>query len=126
MPRLSQAPELSDPSPMVRLDKHFAFILLPRAPYNFELTVKKPAGWDLFTPFEVYEGGSIWTALHIGRGMVGLKVRSEGETDSPRVSATAFLRDEPAELERETIKGVLGEKLGVSDDLAEFYSFAMR
>jgi hypothetical protein len=33
---------------MVRLPESFSFLLLPRAPYNFELTVKKPAGWDLF------------------------------------------------------------------------------
>jgi len=27
-------------------------ILTPRPPYNFNLTMKKPAGWSLFTPYE--------------------------------------------------------------------------
>ena len=111
---------------MARLDNHFAFVLQPKAPYNFELTMKKPAGWDLFTPFEVYEGGSMWTALHIGRRLVGLKMKSGGKTDSPGISATAFLHDEPTGTVEETIKGVLEEKLGVDDDLNEFYSFAQR
>ena len=79
---------------MVRLEKNFSFVLSPKAPYNFELTSKKPAGLDLFTPFEVFEDGTMWTALHIDGTLVGLKLKSAGETDSPRISATraAFTR----------------------------------
>ncbi len=108
---------------MVRLVKNFSFILQPRSPYSFELTIKKPAGWDLFTPSEVYEDGTMWTALHVEGTLVGLRLRSAGRTDAPRVSVTAFLADEPGE---KTIKDVLSEKLGVNDDLSEFYRFAGR
>ncbi len=110
---------------MVRLVKKFSFFLQPRAPYSFELTIKKPAGWDLFTPFEVFEDGTMWTALHIGRTLVGLKLRSAGETNSPKISVTAFFSNEAGELV-EPMKGVLAEKLGVGDDVSEFYRFARR
>jgi 3-methyladenine DNA glycosylase/8-oxoguanine DNA glycosylase len=110
---------------MVRLAKNFSFLLLPRAPYNFELTIKKPAGWDLFTPFEIYEKRTMWTALHIQETLVGLKLRSAGNTRSPKISTTVFLADRPSGME-ELIKTVLVEKLGISDDLAEFYKFARR
>jgi len=110
---------------MVRLERDFSFVLLPRAPYSFELTMRKPAGWDLFSPFEVYEDGTLWTALHINETLVGLKLRSAGKTESPRISVAAFLAGKPGEKE-ETIKNVIAEKLGVNDDLGEFYRFARR
>src|SRR6267143_1557939 len=67
----------------------------------------------------------MWTALHIAGTLVGLKLKSGGETDSPRISVTAFLARQPGDKE-ETIKGVLAEKLGVNDDLRPFYRFARR
>lgn len=110
---------------MVRLDKHFSFELSPRAAYSFELTVRKPAGWDLFTPFEIYENETMWTALHIKETLMGLKLKSVGNTRSPMVSATIFLADKPDETDG-LIRSVLAEKLGVDDDLGEFYRFARR
>lgn len=108
---------------MVRLEKNFSFVLSPKAPYSFELTAKKPAGWNLFTPFEVFEGGTLWTALHIDGTLVGLKLKSAEETDSPRISVTVFLAREPDD-KKETIKRILAEKLGVNDELSQFYEFA--
>src|SRR3989454_9821844 len=110
---------------LVRLEKKFSFVLSPKAPYNFELTAKKPAGWDLFTPFEIFEEGTMWTALHVDGMLVGLKLKSTEETDSPRISVTAFLAREPDDKE-ETIEGILAEKLGVNDELSQFYGFARR
>src|SRR2546428_109428 len=110
---------------LVRLEKNFSFFLSPKAPYNFELTAKKPAGWDLFTPFEVFEEGTMWTALHVDGMLVGLKLKSTEETDSPRISVTAFLAHEPDD-KGETIKGILAEKLGVNYELSQFYGFARR
>src|SRR2546426_8486080 len=107
---------------LVRLEKKFSFVLSPKAPYNFELTAKKPAGWDLFTPFEVFEKGTMWTALHIDGTLVGLKLRSPGATGSSRILATVFLAREPDNKEV-TIKGILAEKLGINDDLSQFYRF---
>src|SRR5207247_10671186 len=108
-----------------RHDKSFSFGLSPKAPYDFELTANKAAGWDLCAPFEGFEEGTMWTALHVDGMLVGLKLKSTEETDSPRISVTAFLAREPDDKE-ETIKGILAEKLGVNDELSQFYGFARR
>ncbi len=110
---------------MVRLEKTFSFALFPKAPYSFELTIKKPAGWDLFTPFEVFQDGTMWTALDVGDSLVGLRLSSAGKTDSPKVMVTSFQSDDSSVTEA-LVERVLTEKLGVNDDLGEFYKFAKR
>jgi hypothetical protein len=37
-------------------------------PYDFALTVHKPAGWSLLTPFEIFEKGVLWTAMRVPSG----------------------------------------------------------
>ena len=74
---------------MAKLNHRFGFYLRPVFPYNFELTVQKPAGWPLFTPFEIYENGILWTALHIEGMLTGLKLRSMGNTRKPLIKAGA-------------------------------------
>ncbi len=110
---------------MVRLEKSFSFTLFPKAPYSFELTIKKPAGWDLFTPFEVFQNGTMWTALHVGETLVGLRLSSGGKTDSPKIMVTSFQSDDSGATEA-LLERVLTEKLGVNDDLGEFYRFAKK
>ncbi len=110
---------------MVQLDESFSFTLFPRAPYSFELTIKKPAGWDLFTPFEVFQDGSTWTALHVEETLVGLRLSSAGKTDSPKITVTAFHAGGPGATEA-LVKRALTEKLGVNEDLGKFYEFARR
>jgi hypothetical protein len=109
---------------MVRLSQSFSFSLLPKAPYSFELTIRKPARWDLFTPFEIYENETLWTALHIEEKLVGLRLSSGGKTDSPKVLATAFSADRVGQRDKQHIKSVLAEKLSAKEDLSEFYRFA--
>ncbi len=109
---------------MTRLTKSFSFALRPKSPYNFDLTVRKPAGWDLFSPFEVFESGELSTALHIDGVLVGLNLKSEGTTDSPRILATAFLRRNPSRARKRRVKESLASMLGVEDDLTEFYAMA--
>ena len=111
---------------MTKLTKNFSFSFRPEAPYNFELTVRKPAGWDLFTPFEIYEYGILWTALHLDDTLLGLKLRSHGTTDSPKIVVTAFLKKAPDFEEKRLFREMLASKLGVDHDLAEFYAMAGR
>jgi hypothetical protein len=49
---------------MVKLLNSFAFMMEPIPPYSFRLTIRKPAGWPLFTPFEVFEGRTLLTATY--------------------------------------------------------------
>ncbi len=109
---------------MVKLLNSFAFVMEPIPPYSFRLTVRKPAGWPLFTPFEVYEGRTLWTATHIQGHLVGIRLTSRGTTKRPRIAATIFLEGIPATEELDDIKRSLAHSLGADSDLAEFYELA--
>ncbi len=39
----------------MKLSNVFRTEIVPVAPFSFELTVKKPAGWSLFNAGEIYE-----------------------------------------------------------------------
>jgi hypothetical protein len=38
---------------MVKLSHSFEYEIEPIPQYNFKFTVRKPAGWPLFSPFEI-------------------------------------------------------------------------
>ena len=55
-------------------------------PYDFVLSVRKPAGWSLLTPFETFEDGTLWTGMRLNSGeMFGLKLRSKGTIEKPQI-----------------------------------------
>ena len=109
---------------MVMLRHAISDELVPGPPFSFELTVRKPAGWDLFTPFEVYRDGVLWTALHIEGRLVGLRLTSLGTTDAPRISVTAFTKSKLGSSTEHAMIHSIASKLGAFDDLAGFYSLA--
>ena len=61
------------------------FEISPLPPFDFRLTVRKPAGWSLFTSAEVYEDETLWTGIRSGARPVGLKIKSQGTLEKPRV-----------------------------------------
>ena len=79
----------------MKLSSAFTSEIVPISPYSFELTVRKPAGWAMFTPSEVFEEGALWTATHIEDRLVGIKLSSEGTVDEPLVIAEIFLEKKP-------------------------------
>ena len=108
----------------MKLRYRFSYRVRPVSPYSFEFTVKKPAGWPLFTPFETYENETLWSALHLDDQLVGVKLRSLGETHHPLLRIDAFSRRRATAPQKETVKERLNELLGVNDDLAPFYALA--
>lgn len=96
-------------------------------PYNFELTVHKPAGWYWFTPFEAFERGTIWTAARLSSDdVVGLKASSLGSVEKPEVLVQVFCEDRLSNaLEKETLE-IIREATGVEEDVKEFYLLAGR
>jgi 3-methyladenine DNA glycosylase/8-oxoguanine DNA glycosylase len=104
----------------------FAFKMEPIPPYSFELTVRKPAGWPLFTPFEVYGRRTILTATYLCRHLVGIKITSRGTTEHPEIAAIIFLEDSPDTETLDKIKISLAHRLGADSDLTEFYELAHR
>ena len=75
---------------MTRLATHSDFIIRPLPPYDFRLTVRKPAGWSLFNPFEVYERETLWTATHLCGDLVGIRLRSTGTVGRPSIYVRVF------------------------------------
>jgi 3-methyladenine DNA glycosylase/8-oxoguanine DNA glycosylase len=108
----------------VKLDYSFNYEIKPIAPYNFYLTVRKPAGWSLFTPLEIYDKRTLWTAVYLDGTLVGLRLTSRGSTDKPRVAARLFLKSKPTNEKLYKIESLLIHCIGADDDLREFYALA--
>ena len=108
----------------MKLAHRFSYQVKPVSPYCFKLTVKKPSGWSLFTPFEVYENETLWSALHLNDELVGVKLRSLGNTDHPLLRVDVFTKRRVTSTMRESTKGRLNDLLGVNDDLNPFYTLA--
>jgi 3-methyladenine DNA glycosylase/8-oxoguanine DNA glycosylase len=111
---------------MVKLSHSFEYEIEPIPPYSFELTVRKPAGWPLFTPFEVYENDTMWTATNLQSILVGIKLTSQGTTNQPRIKAEIFLKNEPKPDQSDEIKQSLVHNLSADGDLTEFYELARK
>jgi 3-methyladenine DNA glycosylase/8-oxoguanine DNA glycosylase len=108
----------------MKLPCRFSYQVNPVSPYSFKLTVKKPAGWSLFTPFEVYENETLWSALHLDHELIGVKLQSLGQTTLPLLRVDVFTKRPAATPMRETAHESLNDLLGVNDDLTSFYTLA--
>ena len=110
----------------MKLKHRFRFDIAPVAPFDFELTVKKPAGWSLFNVGEIYEDGTLWTATRILGRLVGLKLRSVGTLEKPRILVTVCTALPTLKQEKMGIRRELETLIGADQDLKEFYKMAKR
>ncbi len=110
----------------MKLEKAFSFRNQPIAPFDFKLTVRKPAGWNLFNSSELFENNVLWSAARIRGRLSGLKIRSLGTVERPRMVTTVFTKDVLSGHEEAEFKSTLEALLGVNDDLGEFYTFARK
>jgi len=108
----------------MKLRYRFSYRVKPVSPYCFKLTLKKPAGWSLFTPFEIYENETLWSALHLNDQLVGIKSQSLGTTNDPLLRVDVFTKNPATSATRERLKESLNDLLGMNDDLTAFYTFA--
>ena len=92
-------------------------------PFDFSLTVAKPAGWHWSTPTETFEDGVLWSAFYLGGRPVGLKLSAPG---AGRVSATAYADFEFGDPDRRQLREALEFGLGKSLDVEGFYRFARK
>lgn len=111
---------------MTKLASRFGCVIRPRPPYDFGLTVRKPAGWALFDPFEVFEDETLWTATHICGELVGIRLHSTGTVGRPSISASVFSRRKFSAREEGEVGRLLARMLGAGQDLGEFYRFARK
>jgi DNA-3-methyladenine glycosylase II len=92
-------------------------------PFDFTLTVAKPAGWHWSTPREVFEDGTMYAGLYLRGKPVGLKLLSAA---AGSVTAVAFAAFEPEKEQIARLKAELELGLGKNLDLKGFYSFARK
>lgn len=103
----------------------FSFRLGVVPPFDFRLTVRKPAGWPFLTPREKFENNTLWTVLRPPSGeMTGLKLKSLGTIENPKISCEIFSRGELDAKKRGELVDEVSWVLGAKDDLREFYSLA--
>lgn len=95
-------------------------------PYSFELTVKKPAGWDWLTPFEEFSKGTVWTGMRLFDRPIGVKAWSVGTVEKPQVTAEVHSTWKMSNEEERAIEEKLVACLKFKEDIADFYKLADR
>jgi len=110
----------------MRLRRRAQFEIAPLPPFNFRLTVRKPAGWDLFTSDEVFDDDTLWTGIRFEGTPVGLRIQSRGTLQRPRVLVGVYSAREMPKGDEEGLRGALATCLGAEQNLEEFYDFAKK
>ncbi|HML02619.1 MAG TPA: hypothetical protein VK487_04505 [Candidatus Bathyarchaeia archaeon] len=107
----------------LRYSTNFRIKAVP--PYDFCLTVHKPAGWSLLTPFEVFEERILWSPVRMPSGeMLGLKLKSEGPQEKPEVLCDIFSNERLDPNKKRELPGLISWMLGSKEDIRPFYAFA--
>lgn len=100
------------------LGGHFE-IIIPE-PFDFSLTVAKPAGWHWSTPREVFKRNTLWSGTYLDSTPVGLKIASRNNN----VNVAFYTQSPLAKDEREALQTLIELGLGKDEDLGAFYDFA--
>lgn len=89
-------------------------------PFDFALTVAKPAGWHWSTPREIFADGILWSGMYFQYIPVGLKLSAEGTTVTVAVYGESPLDQDLVE----ELTSQVWSALGGDEDLPGFYRFA--
>jgi len=95
-------------------------------PYNFDLTLHKPAGWWWSTPDEVFENNVCLTATRFNGELLGLKIWSTGTLQKPQIHCTVFSKANIDALEKQSITRMVKRALKTEEDLTEFYKLSQK
>ena len=106
----------------MQLKKIHRFTLTIPEPFDFSLTVAKPAGWHWSTLRETFENGTLWSGMYLRDIPVGLKLSAEGNT----ISVTAYTQSPLTDDQIGLLKTELWSALGGDEDLPGFYRFAKK
>ena len=92
-------------------------------PFDFALTVAKPAGWHWSTPAETFEDGVLWTGVRFAGRPFGLKLSSPSGNG---VTAVLYADAPISEADKRQVRGLLEFGLGKHLDMKSFYRFARK
>jgi DNA-3-methyladenine glycosylase II len=95
-------------------------------PYNFDLTLHKPAGWWWSTPDEVFENDVCLTITRFNGELLGLKIWSTGTLQKPRIHCTVFSKANVDASEKQSITHMVKRALKTEEDLTEFYKLSQK
>ena len=104
----------------MRLTETSQFRLIIPEPFDFQLTVAKPAGWHWSTIKEVFKNGTLWSGVYLKDNPIGLKMSGTKRT----VTVTIYSKSALMPREVNALKAVVRSGLGADEDLAGFYQFA--
>ena len=95
-------------------------------PYNFELTLRKPAGWYWSTPEEICEKGICWSVTRFNGELLGVKLRSTGTVRKPWIHCTVYSQTKLDDSSKQAIMRMLKRSLKVEEDLTGFYKLSQK
>jgi len=88
-------------------------------PFDFHLTVAKPAGCHWSTPEEVFDREMLWTGIYLRDMLIGLKMAA----GNGPVLLDIFSEIPLTSKDLEVIRQIVLAGLGAGEDLAGFYRF---
>ncbi len=103
----------------MQLPEIHRFTLVVPEPFDFTLTVAKPAGWHWSTPREIFKEGALWTGMYLGDIPVGLKLSATENRVSVTAYGEALIRGDLLE----ALKKEVWSALGGDEDIRGFYRF---
>lgn len=110
----------------MKLKDAFTVEFKPIPPYNFELTLRKPAGWYWSTPEEKCEKDTCWSATRFNGELLGIKLHSTGTVPKPRILCTVYSKTKIGDFSKNAITGMLKRALKVEEDLTGFYRLSQK
>ena len=110
----------------MNLKETFSVELEAISPYNFELTLRKPAGWYWSTPEETCEAGTCWSMTRFNGELLGLKLRSMGTIRKPRIHCAVYSQTKLEASSKQSITGMLKRALKAEEDLSGFYKLSQK
>ena len=106
----------------MKLLKNTRFTLDMPDPFDFPLTVAKPAGWHWSVPHELFEDGTLRTGMYVRGIPVGLNISARRNV----VSVTAYSESKLPERDTGELESIVAAGLGRDEDLNGFYQFAQK
>ena len=95
-------------------------------PYNFELTIRKPAGWYWSTPKEIFETDTCWSVTRFNNELLGLKLNSTGTRQKPQIHCEIYSKTKLGDSSRHAITQMLKRALKTEEDLTDFYALSQK
>ncbi len=111
---------------ILNLEEAYSGEFTAAPPYSFERTLHKPAGWWWSTPDEIFQSGTCWTVTRFQGELIGLKLRSAGTLQKPRIQCTIYSRHKLGASEKQGITRMVKRALKVEEDLTEFYKLSQK